>query len=205
VDSTTEPNPQSAYVFGYGSLVAMRESLQTAGDLLAPVPGRLHGFRRLWGVAMDNWEAAPMQKHFVDPATRQPPRIRVAFLDVEEGPEGVVNGLAVPVDAARLGAMDEREVNYSRVDVSSSFEPRLPYRVYTYRGSEEARARCRVRDVDASVYVSRDYLVGVRRAFASLGPGSLAEFERTTAPLSFPLRSLELVQPGSSAVDASGA
>lgn len=180
----------------------MRESLEIDGEVLMPVSGWLHGSRRVWGVAMNNWEAAPSLKHFVDPETRRAPRIRVAFLDVEEEADGAVNGLAVPVDATRLALMDEREVNYLRVDVSSRFEPRLSCPVFAYRGSPEARARRRAHRTDAELCVSRDYLAMVRRAFASLGPGSLAEFERTTAPLSFPLRRLELVQPGSAAADS---
>ncbi len=187
--------PERAHVFGYGSLVAMREPLAVRGDVLAPVPGRLAGFRRSWGVAMNNWEAAPAKKHFVDPRTRRPPHIRVAFLDAEEEAGRAINGLAIPVDAARLASLDAREVNYLRVEVSAAFEPRLPGRVYTYLGRPEARARCRARLPEAGAFVSRAYESAVRQAFASLGPESLLEFERTTAPLPFPLRDLELVDP----------
>ena len=73
-----------AYVFGYGSLVGEPRSLLHGGATYAAIPGRLPGFRRLWGVAMNNWEAAPSRKHFVEPGTQRVPRIRVAFLDLEK-------------------------------------------------------------------------------------------------------------------------
>lgn len=186
-----------AYVFGYGSLVGEPRSLLHGGATYAAIPGRLPGFRRLWGVAMNNWEAAPSRKHFVEPGTQRVPRIRVAFLDLEKSGGAAVNGLAIPVDSAGLAELDVREVNYRRTDVSSSFEPRLRHRVFVYEGTEAGRARCRPDSSDAEICVSRQYLTAVRRAFAALeGDDAAAEFERTTAPLAFPVRELELVQPG---------
>jgi hypothetical protein len=190
------PRSQIAYVFGYASLVEMREPLVCGGVTYFAVLGQIRGFRRFWGAAMNNWEAAPSRKHFVDPQTRRPPHIRVAFLDVEEQAGAAVNGLAVPADAARLADLDVREVNYLRVDISYAFEPPLPHPVFAYRGTPEARARRRADSSNAEICVSSEYLARVRRGFAALGPSSLAEFERTTDPLSFPTRNLELVQPG---------
>jgi cation transport regulator ChaC len=187
---------QIAYVFGYGSLVGEPRTLVHGGSTYSAVPGHLSGFRRLWGVAMNNWEAAPSRKHFVEPRTRRVPRVRVAFLDLEKKGGAVVNGLAIPVDSAGLTELDVREVNYRRIDVSAAFEPRLRHRVFVYRGTVAARARCQPDSSDAEICVSRQYLTAVKRAFAALeGDGAAAEFERTTAPLAFPVRELELVQP----------
>lgn len=199
-----EKEPDLAYVFAYGSLVAMREPLQAPGGEIVPMSGRLRGYQRVWGVAMNNWEAAPDEKHYVDPETRVPPRIRVAFLDVDERPDGLVNGLAVPVDLARLAAMDVREVNYSRIEVSSLFEPILPSPVFTYQGTMAARERSRVPPSEPEVCVSEDYLGGVRRAFGSLGADSLAEFDLTTGPCPFALRHLDLVRPDQASERSSG-
>ena len=99
-----------AYVFGYASLVA----LEDAGAM----PGRLRGWRRRWGVAMDNWEGGAGAKHWLDRATGERPRIRVAYLDIYERPGSAVNGLALPVDEGRLAELDAREVNYERVEVT---------------------------------------------------------------------------------------
>ena len=186
--------PRPHYVFGYGSLVELREPLLFEGRLHQPVAGRLHGFRRHWGVAMNNWEANEGEKHFVDPDSGAKPRIRVAYLDIEECEGATVNGLAIPVDATRLAELDVREINYMRIDVSASFRPALP-RVFAFRGTDAARERCRVEAPDDRIHVSRDYVDRIRAAFAALGPEHLAEYERTTAPLRFPQRDLELRYP----------
>lgn len=184
-----------AYVFGYGSLVAMKDEAMLAGRPWAAVPGRLRDHRRHWGAAMNNWEATALEKHFVDPDSGEQPRIRVAYLDLDERPGSSVNGLAIPVDARRLAEFDLREGNYLRVDVSAAFEPALPRPVFVYRATEEARERCRRHDPEAEVFVSRDYVAAVRGAFAALGEGQLEEYERTTEPLDFPERHLRLVYP----------
>jgi hypothetical protein len=157
------------------------------------VPGRLRGFRRLWGAAMNNWEAANDHKHFVDPETGERPRIRVAYLDIEPNERRAINGLAIPVDATRLAALDEREVNYERAEVTGAFEPPVGGRVFTYVGTKAARERCRQGLADGDCFVSRDYVGGVRTAFERLAPGAPAEFDRTTDPLPFFERDLELI------------
>jgi hypothetical protein len=189
-----EAPAEVAYLFGYGSLVAMKDELTLEGRAWPPVPGRLRDYRRYWGAAMNNWEATPLQKHFLDPDSGEQLRIRVAYLDIEEERGRTVNGLAIPVDRGRLAEFDQREMNYLRIDVSDAFEPALPRPVFAYRATEEARERCR-HHPDAEVFVSSDYVAAVRRAFAELGEGTLEEFERSTDPLEFPQRHLRLVYP----------
>jgi cation transport regulator ChaC len=188
------PDSQVDYVFGYGSLVELTAPLALAGRTFPAVPGRLEGFRRWWGTAMNNWEATAAEKHFVDPGSDRKPRIKVAYLDIEERPGSTVNGLAIPVDARRLAELDVREINYSRTDVSPAFEPAIPHRVFAYVGTAAARERCR-RTPDAAIHVSRQYVSRIRRAFAALGADELAEYERTTEPSRFPERDLELRYP----------
>jgi hypothetical protein len=187
---------EPAYVFAYGSLAELRDSLRLGDEELRPVPGRLSGFRRFWGVAMNNWEEAPSRKHFVDPETRQPPRVRVAFLDIEEEAGAAVNGLAIPVDTERLAALDLRERRYTRRDVSAEFDSALPHTLYAFLGREDARERTRPDYSDEPIVVSEEYLERVRRAFDDLGSDARAEFDRTTEPLRFPTRPLEQVLPG---------
>jgi hypothetical protein len=188
-----ERRAEPAYVFAYGSLAELRDPLVIDGKELDPVPGRLIGFRRLWGVAMNNWEEYPARKHFVDPESSQAPPVRVAFLDVEEEPGATVNGLAIPVDAERLAALDLRERRYDRRDVSAAFEPALPHQVFLYTGRRDARERARLDFSEAPIVISDEYLARVRRAFEALGPDALAEYDRTTEPPPFPARPLEQV------------
>ncbi|MET0558625.1 MAG: gamma-glutamylcyclotransferase family protein [Solirubrobacterales bacterium] len=181
----------AAYVFGYGSLVELTRPLVVGGQLFPAVPGRLQGFRRRWGVAMNNWEAREDEKHFVDPETGLKPKLAVAYLDIEEAPGEAVNGLAIPVDAARLRELDAREINYERFDASAAFEPALARAVFAYQGTAAARRRRQPGAGGAAIYASRQYVERIERAFAALGPGQLAEYERTTEPLPFPVRELE--------------
>src|SRR3954470_12595542 len=63
-------------VFGYGSLVD------------GPVrPAVLPGWRRTWGIAMDNAVDLPGYKHYEVPGTGERPAVMVAFLDVAPDPD----------------------------------------------------------------------------------------------------------------------
>lgn len=186
--------PALVYVFGYASLVALEDA--------EALPGRLRGYGRHWGVAMNNWEGGEDAKHWLDRDSGERPRVRVAYLDLREQEGSAVNGLALPVDGDRLAELDAREINYARVDVSSAFEPSgsLPppveaRRVFTYVGLAAARERCRQGVAEGNIYVAGDYVSSVRRAFERLGADALDEYERTTDPLSFPQRDLSVVLP----------
>lgn len=172
------------YVFGYASLVVLKDA-----DAL---PGRLRGFRRHWGVAMNNWEGGEGVKYWLDRTTGERPRIRVAYLDIYEQPGSAVNGLALPVDVDLLAALDAREVNYSRVEVTGSFEPEVDGRVFTYIGLDAARERCSQGVAEGDICISRDYAAAVRLAFERLAPDALTEFDRTTDPNPFPERDLRV-------------
>ena len=57
----------------------------------------LSGFRRSWTVAMNNWEDIPGYKYYVSPGPpHERPELAVAFLNVEQHRDGVVNGCAAP-------------------------------------------------------------------------------------------------------------
>jgi hypothetical protein len=186
------PRPDLAYVFGYASLVALREPFSHEVED-APQPGRLHGFQRFWGAAMNNWEGGEEAKHWIDRDSGERPRIRVVYLDLYEHGGSAVNGLALPVDAARLATLDEREVNYERIEVSGAFEPTLPHPAFTYVGLDAARERCRRGAADGNAFVSGDYVADVRRAFERFGADAVGEFDHTTDPLPFPERDLQMV------------
>ncbi len=146
---------------------------------------------------MNNWEGGEAAKHFLDRATGERPRIRVAYLDIYEQAGSAVNGLALPVDRDRLDALDARELNYERVDVTGAFEPEVDGRVFTYLGLDAARQRCREGAAAGDIFVSRDYAAVVRAAFGRLAPSGLAEFDRMTDPPPFPERDLQVMLPSS--------
>ena len=158
-------------VFGYGSL---------AGRTGAPA--ELAGFRRWWGVAMDNSRLLPGYKCYLDESGARP-HVYVAFLDLREADGGSVNGFLLEVSRAELGAFDDRERNYVRVDVSEYVRPAPGATVWAYFGTAAARARRRAAAETGRLVVSRAYAEHVEAGFAALGPDALGAFRRSTDPL----------------------
>ena len=134
-----------AFVFGYGSLA----------EPGAGRPLRLAGWRRVWGVAMDNRLTIPGYKYFLDGAGARP-AVCVAFLDVVPDPAAGVDGVVFEV--ADLDALDGRERNYRRLQVDG---------LWLYTGLEEARERFAA----GPTVVQRAYLESVRAGFAAHGLG----------------------------------
>jgi cation transport regulator ChaC len=167
----------STFVFGYGSL------LRHPGG----IPCHLLGHRRAWNVAMDNRRTIPGYKYYVDPDTCERPPVHVTFLSIYPAAEGRVNGIALPVTVEALEELDRRERNYDRIDVTRQLDVDLGGTVWTYLGSDAARERFEVGDA----VVSQAYFDGIRDGFASAG--GLDEFERSTDPLTVPLRRLTRV------------
>lgn len=166
------------HVFGYGSLTAARPPALRAATL--------RGYRRVWGTAMDNRRAIPGYKVYEDDAGRRP-AVDVVFLDVVPDPRAAVNGALLAVDGAALAALDVRERQYERVDVTEHVDPAPGGTVWTYQGHAEARRRVR----EGSPVVARDYLEAVERAFAARG--ELEAFRAGTEPPAFPVADLRRV------------
>jgi len=178
--------PTREYVFGYGSLAAWVSR--------APATAELLGARRVWGVAMDNREAIPGYKVFLDPADGTRPAVHVAFLDLDHAAQEApaLNGVLVALEPRELAAFDARERNYERTDVTERV-PGAPGRVWAYTGSAAGRARLAAGLRAGTAVVSRAYLDGVREAFARLGDGEIERFSATTQPPPVPVRPLRRV------------
>jgi Gamma-glutamyl cyclotransferase, AIG2-like len=91
----------------------------------------------------------------------------VAFLDAVPDPGATVCGLAFEVDEAGLAALDARERNYRRVDITARMDADLGGRVWAYLGRDEARERYAAGARAGTAVVSRAYLEGVRAGFAA--------------------------------------
>jgi hypothetical protein len=139
------------HVFGYGSL---------AGEADDAVPCRLRGWRREWGVAMDNAVAIPGYKRYRDGEGRFPD-VCVAFLDVQPAAGAAVDGVCLA--AADLGALDDRERNYARVEVTDAVEGAPPGRVWVYAGRPDSRERLRAARAAGRAVVVRGYADRVAR------------------------------------------
>ncbi len=145
------------YVFGYGSLAG-----------LSGRPVRLQGYRRVWGVAMDNGATIDGYKYYRRRADGSRPRVFVAFLDIVADDAAVTRGNLTEADDAALRALDERERNYDRIDVSASV-PEAPGTVWAYRGSAAGRERLRIGRTRGRAVVDLQYVAAVRAALEQLG------------------------------------
>jgi cation transport regulator ChaC len=135
-------------VFGYGSLPA-----EVAG-----VECRLHDHRRDWGVAMDNRETIPGYKIYLDAETGERPAVEVAYLSIDPAPGEHVDGVAFAVTEQELAALDARERNYVRRDVTDLVDAELGGRIWAYVGSAAGRLRLARGRRRGTAVVARGYL-----------------------------------------------
>jgi hypothetical protein len=175
----------SDHVFGYGSL---------ASDLLADVEvARLHGYRRVFGVAADNSEEIAGYKRYRLAGDSVYPNVYVAFLDIVEDSDTAVNGVLAPVDPGALADLDRRERNYDRIEVTAAIDNPPAGRVWAYRGSPDGRDRLRAGVAAGTAVVQRGYLDHVHAGFRRLGDAEHDHFVATTDLDSLPLADLERV------------
>jgi dephospho-CoA kinase len=180
--------PES-HVFGYGSLLD-RQARATAQI------AHLAGYRRVWNVARDNSVDLPGYNFYVDPRDGSRPDVFVTFLNIVPSPGGRVNGLLFPVTAEELAALDIRERNYERIDVTESVEEPASGRVWAYVGLDEAIARHERGTREHRAVIRRAYYEAVLENCAAAGPGAQQEFDESTDPPTCPIVNLDRIDRG---------
>ena len=125
------------YVFAYGSL--LRDLGGSLDRRLKPC--RLREHRRAWNVAMDNTLTLAGYKLYLSAADSSRPAVFVTFLNLVPAGGRHVSGVLFAVDDEELAALDERERNYDRRDVTDLIDERRAGRVWTYIGKPEAERR----------------------------------------------------------------
>jgi gamma-glutamylcyclotransferase (GGCT)/AIG2-like uncharacterized protein YtfP len=111
---------------------------------------------------MDNTRDLPGYKYYLDPATGGRPAIYVAYVDLAPDAASSVEGVVFAVDERALDALDRRERNYERIDVTPRINPAPERRVWTYRGTADARERFELGLATGTVVVDRAYYESVR-------------------------------------------
>jgi hypothetical protein len=143
---------------------------------------------------MDNSRDIPGYKYYVDAVTGERPAVFVAFVDLEPDPETDVNGVLFPVETDALSALDVRERNYERREVTEllSVAP-ASGRAWAYFGRADARGRYERGRAEGSLVVSRAYRDEVCEGFAELGPDEERRFAASTEAPDAPIRDLERI------------
>jgi len=123
------------------------------------------------------------------------PDVFVTYVNLVEdaAADAAVNGVLFPIDPGELAAMDERERNYVRLEVTDRMQVAVGERVWTYVGSDGARERYERGRRRGAAVVSVEYVELVRRCFSALGTGELERFEGSTDPPEVPTRALRRV------------
>jgi cation transport regulator ChaC len=168
------------FVFGYGSLLERwddgrgagdggRESAGSGSGLARAIVTELKCFRRTWNVAMDNAQTIPGYKLYLDAATGERRDWFVTFLNVVPDERSTVNGVLFEVSREALEALDHRERNYTRIEVSGAIEEPVDGHVWVYAGTAAAVERFEFGIRTGRAVVCRDYYEGVVADFAAIG------------------------------------
>jgi hypothetical protein len=119
---------------------------------------------------MDNSLDIPGYKYYRRSDDGSRPEVFVAFVDIVEDAAATTGGALIAVDDALLRALDARERNYERVDVSARVADRPPgATIWTYRGSAAGRARLALGRQRGNAVVAVDYVQAIRAALRVLG------------------------------------
>lgn len=176
------------WVFGYGSLVSPESFGHTLGRVLTRGvdvhPATVTGFGRRWNYGV---MTAIGESEEADGTRRA---WTVVALGITTSEHETVNGVVAWVADGELDALDRRERNYDRVDVSDRITivgqvDRGPVVTYVPRAEpvewyEAARDR-------GTAAVERRYWDLVDAAFTELGPDEHRRYHATTPPPDVPI------------------
>ena len=109
------------FVFGYGSLLLRSSAEMTVGEGEARYhAGRLRGYRLEWNAGLVDPVAAATAFEYED--SGRPFAGALVALGVNHVTDSICLGVAIPVTRHQLAALDARESNYERIDVTADFE-----------------------------------------------------------------------------------
>lgn len=125
------------YVFAYGSLMDPDSAQATLGYAPYLLPARLTGYRTAWNVAARINEGRNLGRTALYADGKLYEGLIVP-IGLEAGRDYTTNGMIFLAQEEDLALLDDREVNYDRVDVTESITwfatdaPANSFQVYTY-------------------------------------------------------------------------
>lgn len=178
----TGAQQSGAWVFGYGSLVSPASLARTIGRTVDPthdvLVAHLDGFGRRWNYGSihlrGDWRHGDVEVR----------RGVVVSLGLEVADAETCNGVIVRVTAEELAALDWRERDYERTDVTDriAVEGVASGPIVTYVPRPSAVERYEAARDAGRAGIRRSYWELVREAFTGLGEHHLGHYEQTPAP-----------------------
>lgn len=172
----------SIWVFGYGSLMnpaSVNKSLKRTLASHELAPCLLEGYVRVWDV----------QEDILSEKLKRP--IKGVYLNIQERPGALLNGVLLQLSAAEFEQMTFREKNYLPVSVGENIRPFLPDDprfppagpVFTFI----ARPECIARPGSPDTYIMQKYIQLIEDGLAHY-PGSFRlKYQESTESFGFSL------------------
>ncbi len=186
---------QSNFVFGYGSLVNVKNLEQYLKRELTPGSDYLicglKNFQRCWNVAMDNSVDLPNYKYYRHRQTGKRLNGLVAFLNIRPHLDQIISGILFRVSDAELKNLDRRERNYRRINIVNQLDTKLQGNAWVYIGLKEAEQRYQEGLKQSKTVISQDYFDSVQNAYLSLGSKKFLNYISTTDKPMLPIINLE--------------
>ncbi len=174
------------WVFGYGSLVDPESLGRTLGRVVTPgvdfLAADLTGWGRRWnygvGHVVGSWRRS--DGIVIDDGV-------IVALGVVAAPDEAVNGIVARVSEVEIAALDQRERDYDRVDVTAAvtvhgLSPEPDARIVTYVPRPSAVERYEAARDQGRAGIRNTYWGLVDAAFAVWGADQLARY-RSSTPL----------------------
>ena len=181
---------QSNFVFGYGSLVNLKNLQNYLGRKLAFdsdfVICGLKNFHRCWNIAMDNRLDLPDYKYYIEQKTGNRFNGFVTFLNIRFDKDKTIIGVLFRVSEPELENLDQRERNYQRIDITHQINRAIQGKAWVYIGLEQAKKRYQEGLQKGCAVVSQNYFDLVHDAYFSLGNYAFSNYIATTDKLEVP-------------------
>ena len=182
------------WIFAYGSLVSPRSLASTIGRELDPATemriAHVSGYGRRWNYGSMNMRG---DWRHDDVEVREGV---VISLGLEAAPTEVCNGVIVHITSDELAALDWRERDYERTDVSdlTAIDGRIDGPVHAYVPRPSAVERYEAARDAGRAAIRQTYWHLVREAFGTLGDHHLIRYDATPAP-DVPVVDIDLASP----------